>query len=306
MRIDLVEVEVSTEDSPSTTAATTTAATVDSSSMDSTDDYDGVEAELTSLSWLQSLDITSASGLPTPPCSPSPPPIIRQPPKKLSPLIKAELDLAENAEKYRTDPDAKPPFSYATIICLAMRANNNKVSLSNIYAWIRENFLFYKYADPAWQNSIRHNLSLNKCFLKLPRSKDEPGKGGFWKLDLERMEEGKRSRRRSAISQRTRSTKRQSPTMTTTTTTTTTTTVASATTLNVLQTSSSCTPPTSCLSNTLYETPPSSVSPPITDNLSEVPESTQVSLSEDDFTSLLIAGWDENNQLELLDLLDTL
>lgn len=61
------------------------------------------------------------------------------------------LDLAENAVKYRTDPDAKPPFSYATIICLAMRANNNKVSLSNIYAWIRENFLFYKYADPAWQ-----------------------------------------------------------------------------------------------------------------------------------------------------------
>lgn len=61
------------------------------------------------------------------------------------------LDLAENAEKYRMDPDAKPPFSYATIICLAMRANNNKVSLSNIYAWIRENFLFYKYADPAWQ-----------------------------------------------------------------------------------------------------------------------------------------------------------
>lgn len=60
-------------------------------------------------------------------------------------------DLAENADKYRTDPDAKPPFSYATIICLAMRANNNKVSLSNIYAWIRENFLYYKYADPAWQ-----------------------------------------------------------------------------------------------------------------------------------------------------------
>lgn len=86
MRIDLAEVEVSTEDS----SPATTAAAVDNS-MDSTDDYDGVEAELTSLSWLQSLDITSASGLPTPPCSPSPPPVTRQPPKKLSPLVKAEL-----------------------------------------------------------------------------------------------------------------------------------------------------------------------------------------------------------------------
>ncbi|XP_006620761.1 forkhead box protein J1-B-like [Apis dorsata] len=254
------------------------------------DDCD-VEAELTSLSWLQSLDITSASSLPTPPCSPSPPPVTRQPRKKLSPLIKAELDLAANADKYRTDPDAKPPFSYATIICLAMRANNNKVSLSNIYAWIRENFLFYKYADPAWQNSIRHNLSLNKCFVKLPRSKDEPGKGGFWKLDLERMEEGRKSKRRATMSQRIRGSKKLTSGKTTVT--------------NDAQSNGA--PSINC-SSTLYETPPSSVSPPIPDCLSEIPDSTQVSLSEDDLTGLLIAtaGWDEN-QLDLLDsLLDTL
>ncbi|XP_074105794.1 forkhead box protein J1-B [Cotesia typhae] len=248
-----------------------------------TDDF-GVEAELTSLSWLQSLDITSASSLPTPPCSPIPPPVVKRPPKKMSPLVKAELDLADNSEKYQTDPDIKPPFSYATLICLAMRANNNKLTLSNIYAWIRENFIYYRHADPAWQNSIRHNLSLNKCFVKLPRSKDEPGKGGFWKLDLESLEGGKRTRRRSSTS------RYNKPGEITT---------EIITTMNLNDPQ---------ITTVFYETPPSSVSPPIPDCLPEVPESNQVSLSEDDLTGLLIAtvGWDEN-QLDLLDsLLDSL
>jgi hypothetical protein len=66
---------------------------------------------------------------------------------------------------------------------MAMRDNKNKMTLSAIYAWIRENFIYYRIAEPSWQNSIRHNLSLNRCFMKVARSKDEPGKGGFWRLD---------------------------------------------------------------------------------------------------------------------------
>ncbi|XP_055507165.1 forkhead box protein J1-B [Leucoraja erinacea] len=85
---------------------------------------------------------------------------------------------------YKSNPHVKPPYSYATLICMAMQASKkSKITLSAIYNWITDNFCYYRHADPSWQNSIRHNLSLNKCFMKVPRQKDEPGKGGFWQID---------------------------------------------------------------------------------------------------------------------------
>ncbi|KAF4092331.1 hypothetical protein AMELA_G00019610 [Ameiurus melas] len=90
---------------------------------------------------------------------------------------------------YKTNPHIKPPYSYATLICMAMQASKkSKITLSCIYKWITDNFCYFRHADPTWQNSIRHNLSLNKCFIKVPRQKDEPGKGGFWKIDPEYAE----------------------------------------------------------------------------------------------------------------------
>ena len=53
-----------------------------------------------------------------------------------------------------------------------------KLTLSHIYQWISDTFKYYKKGDVGWQNSIRHNLSLNKAFIKGEKSKD--GKGHFW------------------------------------------------------------------------------------------------------------------------------
>lgn len=70
--------------------------------------------------------------------------------------IVSDLVPVSNVEDYRTCGDRKPPYSYATLICMAMGANSNKMTLSAIYSWIRENFLYYRNADPSWQ--VKHNL----------------------------------------------------------------------------------------------------------------------------------------------------
>ncbi|NWU86673.1 FOXJ1 protein, partial [Onychorhynchus coronatus] len=90
--------------------------------------------------------------------------------------------LMENIN-YKTNPHVRPPYSYATLICMAMEASKKpKITLSAICKWISDNFCYFQPADPTWQSSIRHNLCINKCFIKVTREKSEPGRGAFWKL----------------------------------------------------------------------------------------------------------------------------
>ena len=83
-----------------------------------------------------------------------------------------------------TGREGRPPFSYSALIAMAITSSPKKMmSLPEIYSHISAHFPYYSRDDKKWKNSVRHNLSLNKCFKKIPREEGFHGKGNYWMID---------------------------------------------------------------------------------------------------------------------------
>ena len=83
----------------------------------------------------------------------------------------------------------KPPYSYIALITMAISSKpDKKMTLNQIYNFVMDKFPYYRVNRQGWQNSIRHNLSLNDCFIKLAKDKRKCGKGSFWTLSENAMD----------------------------------------------------------------------------------------------------------------------
>ena len=92
----------------------------------------------------------------------------------------------KSRKRKRPIPKGKPPYSYIALISMAIcNSTERKLTLHDIYKFITDRFPYYKnHENPkGWKGSIRHNLALNDCFMKLPRRSGM--KGHDWAINPE-------------------------------------------------------------------------------------------------------------------------
>ena len=82
--------------------------------------------------------------------------------------------------EYFVNPKVRPPFSYTYLIGQAILSSpQQKLTLSEITEWLMQTYPYFRYKENSWHNSVRNNLTLKKCFAKIPKD-ESTGKGYYW------------------------------------------------------------------------------------------------------------------------------
>ncbi|XP_034477876.1 forkhead box protein K2 [Drosophila innubila] len=109
------------------------------------------------------------------------------------------ISLFPQSQRIFQPEEPKPQHSYIGLIAMAILSSTEmKLVLSDIYQYILDNYAYFRTRGPGWRNSIRHNLSLNDCFIKSGRSAN--GKGHYWAIHPANMDDFRKGdfRRRKA------------------------------------------------------------------------------------------------------------
>ncbi|KAL3859951.1 hypothetical protein ACJMK2_010130 [Sinanodonta woodiana] len=100
---------------------------------------------------------------------------------------KTAIDGSHPKPQYKRYP--KPPYTYLGMIVVAIENSVNKqLTLSEIHDVLREFFPFFCGLYTGWKDSVRHNLSNNQCFYKVPKDPcDLKCRHHYWRVDLEKV-----------------------------------------------------------------------------------------------------------------------
>ena len=116
----------------------------------------------------------------------------RPKPRPLLPTSHAALNPSHTNSDSENE---KPVYSYCALIVQAICATEQRrLTLHDIYEWIAKHYPFYRRGDARWENAIRHNLSVQQCFRKIPKEPSSSGssddvsgagerRGAYWSVD---------------------------------------------------------------------------------------------------------------------------